>query len=201
MGLDDVSLNVFIYFNSDELVNGIHHVNDDLLFGITYESDYDVVGLWEDRIEEFNLNRALNGEPVVLRNGLKAEIFKALDKPDALGFQYFGLSYQTNADGVWLHEQKWNRNFQGTRIPDNQGHNYDIVGMWREPKTAKNTVTVTLPRALTEQQDEMWFVNENGVYKYYYGDKIDRSTFNERVYFGSKEDAEAWFNVMKLSRG
>ena len=37
-------------------------------------STTDIVGLWEDKLEAFNLERALNGEPVKLRCGLKAYI-------------------------------------------------------------------------------------------------------------------------------
>lgn len=32
-----------------------------------------------------------------------------------------------------------------------------------------------------------------------YGSEIDRDLFDDRVYFGSKEDALAWFRAMKNS--
>lgn len=35
------------------------------------------------------------------------------------------------------------------------------MGLWEDkPEPVSNTVTVTLPRALKEPQDEMWFVKE-----------------------------------------
>lgn len=76
-----------------------------------------------------DLEDALAGKPVLLRNGLKAEITKALDAPDTKGFQYFGLVYNECADGVWYLQCAWNSDFKATFIR-NDTTNYDIVGMW-----------------------------------------------------------------------
>lgn len=89
----------------------------------------DVVGLWANREVPFNLKDALAGKPVLLRNGIKAEISKALDAPDTKGFQYFGLVHNECADGVWYLQCAWNADYKTTCIRDTTS-NYDIVGMW-----------------------------------------------------------------------
>lgn len=76
-----------------------------------------------------DLKDALAGKPVLLRNGLKAEISKALDAPDTKGFQYFGLVHNECADGVWYSQCAWNPDFKATFM-QNTITNYDIVGMW-----------------------------------------------------------------------
>ncbi|VEH66641.1 pyruvate kinase [Rodentibacter pneumotropicus] len=45
------------------------------------ETQFDIVGLWEDRPEPFNLERALAGEPVLLENGDKAFVKFQLGAP------------------------------------------------------------------------------------------------------------------------
>lgn len=79
-------------------------------------------------------------------------------------------------------------------------HSLDIISMWKDPESVSNNVTVTLPRALSEPQDEMWFVDTEGYMKTGYGKCISTEAFNRRVFFGSEEDAKAWFGAMQNSR-
>lgn len=80
-------------------------------------------------------------------------------------------------------------------------NNYSKLGMWKdEPEPVSNAVTVTLPRALKEPQDEMWFVDTEGYMKSGYGKCVSTEAFNRRVFFGSEEDAKAWFDAMQNSR-
>lgn len=202
VSLDDVSLNIFTYFNSDELVTGIHHVNDDLLFGITYESDYDVVGLWDDSIKPFNLEKALAGEPVITREGNKAYVKYVMpDEHRAYAGAYPLNGYILNheePDGVEIYQ--WTKD--GSAQVSSPNHRDDIIGMWREPEPATdlNTVAATLPRALKEPQDGMWGVSASGVFEAYHDKDMDIDLFNQRVYFGAKEDAQAWFEAMLSSK-
>lgn len=76
----------------------------------------------------------------------------------------------------------------------------DIIGMWKEPEPAPSTVTVTLPRALKEPQDEMWFVDTEGYMKSGYGKCVSTEAFNRIVFFGSEADAQAWYDAMRNSR-
>lgn len=68
----------------------------------------------------------------------------------------------------WYHDQKWNKNLQATRIPDDQEHNYDIVGMWKEPEPQLSSNSLQLPKPLTEplNNDDNYFTlaSRNGKY-------------------------------------
>lgn len=166
----------------------------------------DIIGLWEESIkpEPFNLERALNGEPVLLRNGLKAEILKALDKPDAKGFQYFGLSLQTQNGETWYHEQAWNKNFKGSILLNDTLTNYDIVGMWQEPKRPTVTLTLPCPLKSLDGVDTAYLAvieADKGKDAELIIYEFSKENFHEKRIqeqlilgnlFASKEDAKAW---------
>lgn len=76
----------------------------------------------------------------------------------------------------------------------------DVISMWKEPEPASNTMTFTLPRALKEPQDEMWYLTGVEIIKSAYCKNIPSDTFANRPYFGSEEDAKAWFDAMQDSR-
>lgn len=160
------------------------------------ETDLDIIGLWEESTEPepFNLEKALKGEPVLLRNGLKAEILKALDKPDARGFQYFGLSYQTSNNDTWYHEQAWNENFKGSRLLNDALNNYDIIGMWQEPE--RPTVTLILPCPLLKLENKQTFFRlsyKGQIVKEKYGNLQHQNKYlKEGLCFASEEDALTW---------
>ena len=46
----------------------------------------------------------------------------------------------------------------------------------------------------------MWFVDTEGYMKSGYGKCVPTEVFNRRVFFGSEEDAKAWFDAMQNSR-
>ena len=80
----------------------------------------------------------------------------------------------------------------------------ECFGMWKEP--VSKTVTVTLPRPLKEPKEDMWYINTNGTvtrstYNKTTGPVYWGECFNAGFYFSSKEDAQAWFDTMRNSRG
>lgn len=195
-GLDDVSLNIFIYFNSNELVTGIHHLTDDLIFSITYESDNDVVGLWENKPEPFDLERALNGEAVMLRGNKKAYVKYLM--PDEYTGPHCVIGYVIDASNVGVFTYGWC--LDGRAVKENYDHHLDIIGMWREPEPISNTVTLTLPCPLKEPQAKMWILAPDGYTQSSYDENIPLAFFNSRIYFGSEEDAKEWYFAMKDNR-
>lgn len=80
-------------------------------------------------------------------------------------------------------------------------NNHSKVGMWKD-EPVQNTVTVTLPCPLKEPHDEMWFINLDGEVSKsnYKKNSISKESFERRIYFGSEQDAKAWFDAMKNNR-
>lgn len=183
-----IFIHMFVYFNNDDLlIVDKATVTKDFVKDTYIELPTDIVGIWKDKPEPFDLEKALNGEPVMLRNGSKAIILEQVG--DTL-IGYFDecspLAWKLNGY-VSLYVN-----------PD-----HEIVGMWKEP--VSKTVTVTLPRPLKEPKEDMWFINTTGT--------VTRSTYNKTTspvywdecfnagfYFSSKEDAQAWLDTMRNSR-
>ncbi|MDO9858950.1 hypothetical protein Q7453_11475, partial [Glaesserella parasuis] len=67
-------VHMFVYFNTEGFIVNIEYLNENFNNSTAFESLEDVIGLWQDKPEPFDLKRALNGEPVMLRNGLKAYV-------------------------------------------------------------------------------------------------------------------------------
>lgn len=107
-------------------------------------SNFDVVGLWEDKIEPFDLEKALAGRPVMTRDGAKAYIQAIISQPKGLEhYRLIGFGYN-GEHKEFLH---WDET--GKVMADDDSCD-DIIGMWKESETESNTVTVTLPRMLKD---------------------------------------------------
>ncbi|HDR1216582.1 TPA: pyruvate kinase [Pasteurella multocida] len=153
-------------------------------------------------MKKFDLEKALAGEPVVLRDGSKAfvkfEVPKELREnnfADIVGFRIRGNEFivkEWDIDGV---------------ARSSCGYE-DIVGMYEEPRP---TVTLTLPCPIQEPQEGMWFIddinseNPIGKSEYTRNNHMHWMKLNHRnlylgVYFASKEDAQAWLDAMKNAR-
>ncbi|KAA6207945.1 DUF551 domain-containing protein [Avibacterium paragallinarum] len=102
-------------------------------------------------MKPFNLEEALAGETVKLKNGLKAYVIKILDSPEIGMHELIGF-YET--------ERKRQRSiswfYDGTRCDD-----FAITGMWEEPKRFINGIEV--PKSLTMKTcangEKYWFVD------------------------------------------
>lgn len=188
---------VFIYFNdSNEIVRTLQ-LSEEFHNIIDTVSVTDIVGLWKDLPEPFNLEKALAGEPVMLRCGLKAYV-KFTAPPEYTGdYPLQGYSIvPDSSEGIIF--ESWT--LAGTEFTNGVGHDNDIIGMWKEPEPVSKNVTVTLPRALREPKDDMWYITESGVFKSSYKKDISLTIFNNRSYFASEADAEAWLKAMQDSR-
>ena len=190
----------FIYYAEDtDLIKDSLVTTNNFLSVIDDMSTTDIVGLWGDKLEPFNLERALNGEPVKLRCGLKAYI-KYVMPPEYKG-SYPLIGYIMNPDiACDVESSSWIRD--GKALLTVSEHENDIIGMWKEKEVIPvlTTVTVTLPRALRNPRDEMWYVDSVGPSQSTYGEEIPSDVFEGTPYFRSRDDANAWFQAMQDSR-
>lgn len=160
------------------------------------ECEFDIVGLWKNHVEPFDLEKALAGAPVKLRNGDKAYVKFVM--PEGYTGYYPLTGYMPDPDEEdGFDIESWT--LEGKALASQNKCNNDIIGMWKEPIPVSKNIAVECPRKLKDPKNEMWFINECGVSKSSYGSEIDRDLFDDRVYFGSKEDALAWYRAMKNS--
>lgn len=101
----------FVFLNEDGKICKSGSMTNDLKEFSEMSSDRDIVGLWEDKPEPFDLDRALAGELV-----------KYSDKPCYI--------YQSNVTGLfWVEAQ------DGSFVDHNTPLEYvSEQGMWKEPE-------------------------------------------------------------------
>ena len=194
LSTDDEYPYVFVKYNSSDIIIDVKNLSNDLVCYSGELHPIDVVGLWKDKPEPFNLKKALFGRPVMTRDRSKAYVQAIISQPKGLEhYNLIGFGYN-GEHKEFLHWDETGKVTADDITCD------DIIGMWKEPEPELNTVTVTLPRALKEPKDEMWFVDTEGYRKSGYGKCVLTDAFNRRVLFGSEEDAKAWFDAMQDSR-
>ncbi|MFU2115446.1 hypothetical protein ACLRAI_10395 [[Pasteurella] aerogenes] len=69
----------FVILSENGDISRSTYLSENLTYALGDGNNHEIVGLWEDKIEPFDLDRALSGEPVRLRNGLP--ILKRLIEP------------------------------------------------------------------------------------------------------------------------
>lgn len=148
-------------------------------------------------MKPFNLEEALQGNPVQLRNGCKAIVYYRV--PDTFkyesgnnaSFPLKGLTFDNkgnldDSDYCWSDDGSYD--FDGVCETD-------IVGMWEEPTP---TVTVTLPKPfLPKKGEEYYFIRQNGFGSLYVDKKVRESVAFEYNAFKKEEDAQAWIDAMR----
>lgn len=151
-------------------------------------------------MKPFDLQEALNGAPVKLRNGNKAYIIA--DYIKFFPFNTFRLQgvclvgdsktqYERNqwtVDGVSLFKIDY---YSSGTNP------YDIIGMWEELKS--DTITVTLPKPFKPKQGETYYSitpDGEGV-DTLHAIRLDHGSILNGNCFRSKADAQAWQDAMK----
>lgn len=148
--------NTFLYarYNSDGLIEGVLYYDlPHYFFRDRRDSIYNIVGLWVDKLESFNLDRALAGEPVKTRDGCKAYVQIKIEQPNEL-INYALIGYGFNGNHrEFLH---WSEN--GRVLSDDISCD-DIIGMWKEPEHVASSVD-DLPKPIREFGDleECWSI-------------------------------------------
>lgn len=149
-------------------------------------------------MKEFDLKAALNGEPVMLRGGNKAYI--GHKTPDCYVYKN-GEKIKFPLHGFIIAEDNkievtsvvWNIN--GRVYKDDVDDEFDIIGMWEEPKISIED----LPKPFKPEFGESFY--------YVYGSRIENLILNINSYdeeliesgncFRTREDAQKWLDFMK----
>lgn len=149
-------------------------------------------------MKPFDLEEALQGKPVQLRNGNKAFIQTDLRKLGLLESitPYVIKGISVASDGADWHEYSWTAN--GQSLEGYIDRDSDIIGMYEEPTP---TITVTLPIPFKPKVGEQYF---------YIGglnSMVSEGNFNNGIFeklavsagfcFRTEEDAQAWLDTMK----
>lgn len=146
-------------------------------------------------MKEFNLEAALNGEPVMLRNGEKAYIFKNIQDTHILDFKvdYPLIGMMHNHAPV----QTWSLDGRISLVSDYS--NGDIIGMWEEPK--KQISIEDLPKPFKPKEDDEYFYINGGIIEYesefWNSSNFDIKALKRGGCFRTKEDAQKWLDFMK----
>lgn len=144
-------------------------------------------------MKEFDLEAALNGEPVMLRNGDKAFIFKNIKNTHVLDFEVdyplIGMVHNHSAVQTW--------SLDGRIYLTNDCANGDIVGMWEEPKISVED----LPKPFKPKSgDKYYYINKDGisiVRCYDEDDDSDVGMAENAQCYRTREDAQKWLDFMK----
>lgn len=147
-------------------------------------------------MKKFDLDAALNGEPVMLRNGYKAYIkYNLLDEIKSLNVKigmYPLVGYRLECN--YINNTSWDvlgiSKYRATR-------EYDIIGMWEEPKISIED----LPKTFKPKDREPFYYIYWGEIYCDYGYSESGSTYRSFSQSGqcfrTKEDAQKWLDFMK----
>ena len=147
-------------------------------------------------MKEFNLEAALSGEPVMLRNGYKAYIkYNLLDEIKSLNVKigmYPLVGYRLECN--FINNTSWDvlgiAKYSATR-------EYDIIGMWEDPKISVED----LPRPFKPKDDELYFYINGGIIEheseFWISSSFDIKAAERGNCFRTAEDAQKWLDFMK----
>lgn len=149
-------------------------------------------------MKEFNLEAALNGEPVMLRNGKKAIIYYCtpaefkFDENIPDSFPLKGMVFDLNG---YLDDPSVSWRCNGSfRCSEDD---WDIIGMWEEPKISIED----LPKPFKPKSgDKYYYINEDGisiVRCYDEDDDSDVGMAENAQCYRTREDAQKWLDFMK----
>lgn len=151
-------------------------------------------------MKPFNLENALNGEPVKLRNGNKAFICYKLSRDfkywdgSSINFNICGYILNFNGDiamlnAAWKEDGKWTM--------DETKSDRDIIAMWEEPKISIED----LPKPFCPEESNGYFYISDGkvaynLYHSKYSESSVRIASNGQS-FRTRKDAQKWLDFMK----
>nr|DAS83117.1 MAG TPA: hypothetical protein [Caudoviricetes sp.] len=146
-------------------------------------------------MKEFNLDAALNGEPVKLACGRKAYILYDLSR-------YPKLLKHTNRrplNGLVMSGYMENDCYLASWLSDgkNSFDENNIIGMWEEPKISIED----LPKPFKPKDGEPYFYITGGIVEYeddyWDSNKFDKSSAERGGCYRTREDAQKWLDFMK----
>lgn len=145
-------------------------------------------------MKEFNLEAALNGEPVMLRNERKAFVMYDLrnypDLMDKLGRKPLNGVVFNKDESIYT-------NIEWNEFGANSLVQYDIMKMWEEPKISIDD----LPKPFKPKDGESYYYIcgrfINYIYKYADVSHFDKVAAQNGQCFRTEEDAQKWLDFMK----
>lgn len=152
-------------------------------------------------MKEFNLDAALNGEPVKLACGRKAYILYDLSKyPELLKH-----ANRRPLNGLVMSDCKENDCYPANWLLDGKNlfDQDDVIEMWEEPKkqTKKQISIEDLPKPFKPKDREPFYYIYWGKiycdYEYSESSSTYRSFSQNGQCFRTKEDAQKWLDFMK----
>lgn len=130
---------MFASLDEEDRIIVCYHVTRAFTFCTDGQQRYDIVGLWKDKVRPFNLDKALEGHPVKLRNGCKAYVKYCL--PTEYNGIYPVNGYVINPDiNPNMETQRWNlagKAWESGYVEYED--QYDIVSMWVEDESHTET--------------------------------------------------------------
>ena len=150
-------------------------------------------------MKEFDLKAALNGEPVILRNGCKAIVYYKIPKeyvfPDGGNSIYPLRGLIFNEDG-FIKDSSYFWCENGLCNYESY-HPNDIIGMYEEPKINIED----LPKPFKPKDDEEYFYINGGVIEceseFCSSSIFDVTAAKRGNCFRTREDAQKWLDFMK----
>lgn len=147
-------------------------------------------------MKEFDLKAALNGEPVMLRNGKKAfVVYDLRNHPTLMGKlgkkPLNGIVLNEDGDKCKYIDVEWNE------AGSNASVQFDIIRMWQEPKISIED----LPKPFYPEESNGYFYISDGevAYNLYHSKYSESSAQIARngQCFRTEEDAQKWLDFMK----
>ena len=147
-------------------------------------------------MKKFNLEAALNGEPVKLRNGDKAYVkYNLLEENET--FEPRDTAYPLigyRLEGVNCSTTSWSLTGKSVHWATMK---YDIVGMWEEPKISIED----LPKPFTPEETQHYYYINGGYIEcedeYASKNDFDSKAAKRGNCFRTLEDAQKWLDFMK----
>lgn len=143
-------------------------------------------------MKEFNLEAALNGEPVMLRNERKAFVMYDLrnypDLMDKLGRKPLNGVVFNKDESIYT-------NIEWNEFGANSLVQYDIMKMWEEPKISIDD----LPKPFKPKDGEkyVYIVGSEVFHRISIKDDFDTSLSEGGQCYLTEEDAKKWIHFMK----
>ncbi|HDR0964076.1 hypothetical protein ACFGY2_07220 [Pasteurella multocida] len=148
-------------------------------------------------MEKFNKQKALDGAPVMLRNGCKAFVKFEVENPEFKHSKLCGFFIDKEGKGISI-LLNWSDKGKFSKLQDP----WDIVGMFNDGDTIGN-VTIELPRPLktAERNQRVYLITEKGISSTIYKETAnDVLMLEDARFFATREDAQAWDDLAKRVR-
>ena len=150
-------------------------------------------------MKPFDLQKALAGEPVVLRGGRKAFVtcdLRRYFKNTVSDKKLIGIVAMEDDPNSFSVSSRWYDSGAYHDTETNEENDYDIIGMWEEPK--KQISIEDLPKPFKPKKDEEYFyLGCKTVYSKRYCDDFDHDLSDGGQCFRTEEDAQKWLDFMK----